>query len=250
MARRDASPRRRRLRSRRCSRWRTGTCGCACCGCHRLQASPNRWSPTGSTARTCRWTLDGSRRTSSSWRAVIHGRTPQSCTSTSAGGRCGSAGTADAARYFLRAAAARDARYPATPGGQDLLYLARHAARRCEGPPCPGAGDRARRDRSASSKPSGGSAGGAGSTSCRRREDAACESGADREPAIGSPESASTAGRGGCSSMISPGQEERDRPLRTAAGAALQPEGGRTGLAQQRLVRGARPEADPVVARR
>jgi glycosyltransferase involved in cell wall biosynthesis len=35
----------------------------------------------------------------------------------------------DAARYFLRAAAARDPRYPARRAGRDLLYLGRHAAR-------------------------------------------------------------------------------------------------------------------------
>jgi glycosyltransferase involved in cell wall biosynthesis len=35
----------------------------------------------------------------------------------------------DAARYFLRAAAPRDARYPARQAGHDLLYVARHAVR-------------------------------------------------------------------------------------------------------------------------
>jgi glycosyltransferase involved in cell wall biosynthesis len=35
---------------------------------------------------------------------------------------------ADATRYFLRAAAARDSRYPPRLASQDLLYLARHAA--------------------------------------------------------------------------------------------------------------------------
>jgi glycosyltransferase involved in cell wall biosynthesis len=35
----------------------------------------------------------------------------------------------DAARYFIRAAAARDPRYPVGRAGQDLLYLGRHAAR-------------------------------------------------------------------------------------------------------------------------
>jgi len=36
---------------------------------------------------------------------------------------------ADAGRYFLRAAAAREARYPVGQAGQDLLQVARHAVR-------------------------------------------------------------------------------------------------------------------------
>jgi glycosyltransferase involved in cell wall biosynthesis len=54
---------------------------------------------------------------------------------------------ADATRYFLRAAAARDARYPPRLVRQDLLYLARHAADDARARLAPPLRHRARRDR-------------------------------------------------------------------------------------------------------